>query len=57
MFADYFPEGDIPDDAKIVRLMVNSATRQFAIELSSDTWNGPERDLTVNFDIKRIYSV
>jgi hypothetical protein len=57
MFRDYFPKGDIPDDARALRLLVRPTDRKFAIDILSDSLTGPQPPLVANFDIKRIFSI
>jgi hypothetical protein len=57
LFKDYFPDEDIPDDAKAIKLMIHPTTKRLGIQVVSDTWDGPQVPLDVKFEIKRVYSV
>jgi hypothetical protein len=57
LFKDYFPEGDLPDDTRAVKLMINPSNRKFAIVVESDTWTGEQPPLIADFQIKRVFGV
>jgi hypothetical protein len=57
IFRAYFPEGDIPADARAVSLQFHPQSRKFRVVMESDAWSGMEPPLRANFVLKRVYGV
>lgn len=58
LIKDYVGESNIPADARAYRLLTNPQERgKLAIDLTSLSIPRDAKDMFVNFDIKRVFSV
>lgn len=57
LLKDYFSPDDLPTSALPVKLMFNPAERKLAVQFTDDSWPSDASDLTVHFDIRRVYTL
>ncbi len=58
LFKDYLGEGVIPADAVAQRLMINPLENgKMALEVASPSIPDNAKDIRVNFQLKRVYTV
>lgn len=57
LFKDYAGLIAVPDDAQVVKLMINPQERKLALLIEADSYSGPQPTEEIRFDLQRTYLV
>lgn len=57
LFKDYAGLIAVPEDAKVDRLLLNPQERKMALQISAESYPGPQPQEEIRFDLQRTFVV
>lgn len=57
IFKDYLGPENVPEDARVVKILMHPQTRRVRLVAESEEWSQGRPVLGVKFDLKRVFSV